>query len=102
MPGTVFPSFEVVPAGVNGGECMAGEEGCLIRGLERPEGIRWAGEMDGEGDGAWKGQNRGLQSGHGLLTLEAGSDTGSKEKFSSRRAWHRHLERLAERVRISS
>lgn len=75
-------SLDEVPAGVSGGECMAGEEAMDERCAEWAETVREA----GLGEGA----------------REGGSETGSKEKFSMRFACMRDFWSVDDRLRSSS
>lgn len=80
-------SRDEVPAGVSGGECMAGagELGPVPREERWPECPDCTLEA-GEGEGA----------------REGGSETGSKEKCSMRLAWQRLFCNVDERFRSSS
>lgn len=81
-------SRDDVPAGVNGGDCMA--EAVVpteARCPECPDVVREA----GEGDGALSVSAVCPKSHmfNAQLTRDGGSETGSKEKFSMRLAWQR-------------
>lgn len=96
-------SLDWVAAGVSGGECIVevGGEGLGDGAPENAMGVR---EPD-EGEGAYKyGSACGTkaESFAESLTLDAGNETGSKEKFSSLFDWRRELCSVEARLRSSS